>query len=142
VVNSIEYTFVHAINMLYNDIELTTETYCDEMALRAYVFKHFHHLMTALERRTIEYITPIIQDSDHWKVKRLYGFLEERDGHVPDQDVIAAFTIPYTTRKEMIIDRLISACIDRVFVNRCPKCNRIARTPAARQCMWCHHDWH
>ena len=128
--------------MLYNDIELTTETYCDEMALRAYVFKHFHHLMTPLERRTIEYTTPIIKDSDHWKVKRLYGFLEDRDGHVPDEEVIAAFTIPYATRKEIAIDRLISTCTDRIFVNRCPECNRIARTPTARQCMWCHHDWH
>ena len=128
--------------MRYNDIELTTETYSDERALRAYIFKHFHHLMTPLERRAIEYTTPIVQVSDHWKIKRLYDFLEERDGHVPDDEVIAAFAVPYDRRKEMIIDRLISDCIDRIFVNRCPECNRIARTPAARQCMWCHHDWH
>jgi len=25
---------------------------------------------------------------------------------------------------------------------RCPKCARVLRTPRARQCMWCLHDWH
>lgn len=28
------------------------------------------------------------------------------------------------------------------FINRCPKCSKIARTPKAKQCPWCFHDWH
>ncbi len=27
-------------------------------------------------------------------------------------------------------------------VNRCPRCGRIVVTPQARQCTWCHCDWH
>ena len=27
-------------------------------------------------------------------------------------------------------------------INRCPSCARIVRTPNARQCLWCGHDWH
>jgi hypothetical protein len=30
----------------------------------------------------------------------------------------------------------------RLTVNRCPTCNRIVKTPLARQCLWCGHDWH
>ena len=26
--------------------------------------------------------------------------------------------------------------------NRCPACNCITKTPLARQCLWCGHDWH
>jgi hypothetical protein len=29
-----------------------------------------------------------------------------------------------------------------LLVNRCPKCNRVVRTPRARQCLWCGNDWH
>jgi hypothetical protein len=29
-----------------------------------------------------------------------------------------------------------------VFLNRCPRCNRLVRTPRAKQCLWCGHDWH
>ncbi len=27
-------------------------------------------------------------------------------------------------------------------VNRCPRCRRVLRTPAAMQCFWCGLDWH
>jgi hypothetical protein len=27
-------------------------------------------------------------------------------------------------------------------INRCPRCHRVVRTPLARQCFWCGHDWH
>lgn len=30
----------------------------------------------------------------------------------------------------------------RICVNRCPLCARVVRTPRARQCLWCGHDWH
>jgi len=54
---------------------------------------------------------------------------------------------------EPYIERLNAACRrvgervlregrDVSFVNRCPCCGRIVRTSKARQCMWCHHDWH
>jgi len=29
-----------------------------------------------------------------------------------------------------------------IFVNRCPACGKIVRTPQAKQCRWCRHDWH
>lgn len=29
-----------------------------------------------------------------------------------------------------------------IFVNRCAECQRVVRTPDARQCFWCGHDWH
>jgi len=27
-------------------------------------------------------------------------------------------------------------------ISRCPVCERIVKTPLARQCLWCGHDWH
>jgi hypothetical protein len=70
--------------MHYLRIPMTTETYDDDVALRAYVLKYFPHLLTPLERRVIEYSAPIVGNSDHWKIRQIYVFLEERDGHVPD----------------------------------------------------------
>lgn len=29
-----------------------------------------------------------------------------------------------------------------VFINRCSQCNKIVRTPKAKQCFWCGYDWH
>ena len=28
-----------------------------------------------------------------------------------------------------------------IFINRCPKCTKIVRTPKSKQCNWCYHKW-
>jgi hypothetical protein len=30
---------------------------------------------------------------------------------------------------------------DKIFVNRCPGCNRLVRTPKAKLCLWCGNNW-
>jgi hypothetical protein len=125
-----------------NAFAVTADSYNDEKELRAYIFKHFRHLMTPLGRRTVEYLSPIVRASDHWKIRRLYDFLEERDGHVSDEELIEAFKIAHAQRMDQAVDRLLTNGLDSLFINRCPKCDRIARTPEAKQCLWCGHNWH
>jgi len=28
-----------------------------------------------------------------------------------------------------------------LYVQRCPKCNKVVQTPLAEQCLWCGHEW-
>ncbi|MCC9641616.1 hypothetical protein LOC71_04970 [Rhodopirellula sp. JC740] len=121
---------------------MTAATYNDDVALRAYVLRHFPQLMTPLERRVTEYIAPIISNTDDSKILRLHEFLQERDGHVDDADVISAFQKPYDDRIANAVDRILETRRDDFFENRCAQCQRLARTPAAKQCLWCGHDWH
>ncbi|MDY7231473.1 hypothetical protein [Hyalangium rubrum] len=37
--------------------------------------------------------------------------------------------------------RLLTEHPGKVFINRCPKCGGLARTPQARQCRYCPHTW-
>jgi len=38
--------------------------------------------------------------------------------------------------------RILRDSADKVFFNRCPACGKLARTPTAKQCRYCRHDWH
>ena len=38
--------------------------------------------------------------------------------------------------------RIMKETSEKVFFNNCPKCNKLARTPYARQCRHCGHSWH
>ncbi|HEX6180255.1 MAG TPA: hypothetical protein VFZ47_03370 [Chitinophagaceae bacterium] len=40
-----------------------------------------------------------------------------------------------------IAERLLKDHGDEL-INNCPKCGRLARTPYAKQCRHCKHDWH
>ncbi len=48
----------------------------------------------------------------------------------------------YETFCREVTDRVLGDSRSLVTLNLCPECGRIVRTPRARQCMWCHHDWH
>ncbi|XZF14732.1 hypothetical protein ACTHGU_01200 [Chitinophagaceae bacterium MMS25-I14] len=39
-----------------------------------------------------------------------------------------------------VADRIIREEKDNVFLNYCPKCHKLARTPYAKQCR-CGHSW-
>jgi hypothetical protein len=41
-----------------------------------------------------------------------------------------------------IAKRIIAETPDKIFFNNCPNCNKLARTPYARQCRHCGHNWH
>lgn len=132
-----------SVELRFCGIMMSRENYNDEVALRAYVAKHCRHLMTPLERRTSEYAIPIVSHSVHDKVKRVHKFLEDRDGHVSDAEVVAVFDrLDEFTRVSGPVDRLLAEGRDELNVNRCPACSRITRTPLARQCPWCLQSWH
>ena len=40
-------------------------------------------------------------------------------------------------------DRVLGAFREgTLMINRCRRCRRVIRTPLARECLWCGHDWH
>lgn len=55
---------------------------------------------------------------------------------------------PYLTDFEKKLEREIVATMllvkykDKIVLNKCPKCGKIARTPKAKQCRFCQYDWH
>lgn len=47
--------------------------------------------------------------------------------------------------KEKMLTTIAQRLLDRhgdEIVNKCPNCNKLARTPRAKQCRHCGHDWH
>jgi hypothetical protein len=39
-------------------------------------------------------------------------------------------------------ERIFQENGDKVFLNCCPSCGKLARTPTAKQCRYCGCDWH
>jgi phage FluMu protein Com len=50
-------------------------------------------------------------------------------------DGVAAFRM-------RVCNRILSQHGDEVYLNRCPKCGALARTPAACLCPACNHTWY
>ncbi|WP_160140087.1 hypothetical protein [Chryseobacterium sp. c4a] len=40
-----------------------------------------------------------------------------------------------------VVQRIMTETPEKVFFNTCPQCNRLARTPFAKQCRYCGYSW-
>lgn len=39
-------------------------------------------------------------------------------------------------------ERIVRDHPDKIVFNKCPRCGAVAKTPKAKQCRFCRHDWH
>jgi hypothetical protein len=59
-----------------------------------------------------------------------------------DPEIINLLKNGYEVFKQNIITRIMTETPEKVFFNNCPKCNKLARTPHAKQCRYCSYNWH
>jgi hypothetical protein len=76
------------------------------------------------------------------KSDRLAKTLTKRSGRDDDPVIAAELRDGIETFRRKVRDRVLRDNPDKIFINRCPKCKCVVRTPKARQCFWCGHDWH
>jgi hypothetical protein len=69
---------------------------------------------------------------------RLYkkiGWLTE------DKEILDLIEGGQDTLDKKIAERILKDHKDKIVFNNCPKCGQLARTPSARQCRHCGHNW-
>jgi hypothetical protein len=118
-----------------------TVEYNDESELTRYVWDHYQSLMTDFERRVGMAILGRMKASASTSPS-LAKTLNERWGQVCDPEIEAALAEGDEVFRRRVCRRILTQHAEAVFINRCPQCGRVVRTPQARQCFWCGHDWH
>jgi hypothetical protein len=117
------------------------DDYDEENESTRYVLGHHRSLMTILEVRIVRTIH-VEQKADAAASEFLASRLRSRWGHRGEEEVARALEAGPTACLRNIRDRLLRDHADQIEINRCPNCHRVVRTPRARQCFWCGHDWH
>lgn len=67
------------------------------------------------------------------EIESLFGF--------NNPDALALVALGQVEAEKAIARRIYNEH-QREILNLCPKCRQLARTPSARQCRHCGHDWH
>ena len=119
------------------------KNYDENAILTSYIWHHYAHLMNGFERKVGNEILKL-QKAEAYSRGDLSKFeeLKERYGCNKDLDVTKALKDGYDAFQEQTRDRLLLDNEDKIFINRCPSCKRIVRTPKAKQCLWCGRSWH
>jgi hypothetical protein len=116
-----------------------------------YVFTFYRHLMSERERLAYSHLVGTMKLSHGRSDAKAQE--EARAGKRPpyglasqwlsdDSEVLRLARDGYEAFVESTGERIFRDHRDQIVLNYCPKCGQLARTPKARQCWACRHDWH
>ncbi|MEO7718829.1 MAG: hypothetical protein ABIY70_21735 [Capsulimonas sp.] len=110
--------------------------------LHSYVFYCYSNLQTVDERaaQAAVIMEAKIAHSDdpatrHW-MRRTWAHVLR-----PSSQAKALLDKGVDAFRQAVCERILHECADQIFLNYCPKCGALARTPQAKQCPRCFHSW-
>lgn len=108
-----------------------------------YIINYFFNLLTSEEKMAIRHTNSMYKldhsISDNSNMTKMY---HEKGWLTSDQSVLDLLKEGYDKFELNVANRILNQNADKVFLNNCPKCNKLARTPHARQCRYCGYNWH
>jgi hypothetical protein len=116
-----------------------------EKATASYIVRFFPRVLSELEKKALRHFM---------HTSKLDGKIDEqildhrRDVYYKrgllsrDPEVLGLLDKGYDAFELQAAERILEQHPEAVFFNTCPKCDKLARTPQAKQCRFCKHEWH
>lgn len=114
--------------------------YNEEAELDRYVWDYYSQLLSDFELRVQR-----VHRTEHKAAdasEPMARALRDRWGCGGDAEVGAALADGWESFRSAVRARLVREHAADLVINRCPACHCVVKTPLARQCLWCGHDWH
>lgn len=110
-----------------------------------YLISHYSSLLTGKERVAYKHLLhdAKLAANDNAETRERMRAMLLRVGWLSDsEEVLILFEKGIPAFRQLIAARLYAEHGGETLFNRCPRCQRLARTPLAKQCRYCEHDWH
>ncbi|SEW26597.1 hypothetical protein SAMN05421841_1924 [Chryseobacterium wanjuense] len=104
-----------------------------------YIRNYFSNLMTDREKFALKHHMYTFKSADNHIMRNL---MLEKGWISSDPEVVSLLQNGYEEFELNVAKRIMTDTPEKVFFNNCPKCNKLARTPYAKQCRHCGYDWH
>jgi hypothetical protein len=106
-----------------------------------YIITYFFNLLSDKEKFAWKHQSSILklEDNDNPNLLEMY----KRKGWITNDKEVLDLLIFGNDQFELnTAKRVLEKYPDKIFLNKCPKCNKLARTPNAKQCRFCDYNWH
>jgi hypothetical protein len=107
---------------------------------KAYVLDHGTKYMLPEERKALVKLVYLKKGIDPGIYKQAAQHMEKMYA-LPDDNIDHLVALGEEELRQLIAERLFKEHADKIL-NTCPRCEKLARTPLAKQCRHCGFDWH
>jgi hypothetical protein len=104
-----------------------------------YIRNYFSNLLTDDEDSVLKYHMYTSKTENNPVMRKL---MLEKGWFTEHPDIQESLKDGYEEFLVNVARRIMREVPEKVFLNYCPKCQKLARTPYARQCRHCGHNWH
>ena len=105
-----------------------------------YLITHYSILLSFEEKAAQKHHLATLK-SDYAKNPKLKEIILNR-WSAKDEVALSLLDNGYEEFKRKAAEKIIREQSDKIFINNCPNCGRLARTPLAKQCRHCGQNWH
>lgn len=103
-----------------------------------YIITYFGNLMTHHEKLTLKHQIFTYKTSNNPQLKK---GLTDKGLFNNDPKVTGLLENGFDEFELNVAQRILAEVPEKIFFNDCPQCNRLARTPFAKQCRYCGYSW-
>ena len=104
-----------------------------------HIIHYYATLLTQDEKKALAYYMVTLKHADD--AERIEMYLQK--GRITnDPEVLKYLSGGYQQFVINCAKRILTTMPEKVFFNLCPKCEKLARTPLAKQCRFCGFNWH
>lgn len=108
--------------------------------LTRYIFYSYFNLLTIKEKAAYK-ASFAEEKAENLEPGKLQDFLRERWSS-KDPEIISLLENGRDEFTRNVRERIMREHADKVFLNYCPKCGALTKTPRAKQCPKCFFFWH
>ena len=128
--------------------------YDDRLELAKYLFRYGGTYFSEAEWAAYDLIVAnfyesyfankILEEPDSSSVevrsKRRIEWLKKKEKLEKRPEIVILLSADLSSFGAIVCERFLEE--HREIIARCPRCEKLLRTPRAKQCRWCFHDWH
>lgn len=110
-----------------------------------YLIRHYSHLLTGKEQIAYKHLLhdEKLAANDNVEVREQMRAMLLRVGWLSESaEVLLLLNDGIPAFRQLIAAKVYAEHGADSLFNSCPRCQQLARTPLAKQCRYCGHDWH
>lgn len=110
-----------------------------------YIVKYYSDLLTDNERMAVKHHSHNIKNGSTEIAPQITSKTKiyKEAGWMTDNPIVLnLLNEGYDSFELKVAQRILERDSEKVFLNNCPECGRLARTPEAKQCRFCGITWH